>query len=1311
MRSRIHPSFLSSILLMIFVSVTHAQQVSFIRHDINTNLNAAYGVFVADINEDGAPDILTANSDGAKWWNNQGGGSFQSANVGNLTGAWWVYAADINADGDLDVMAASPNPNADQLRLWVSNGPASWNPAIVFPLTEAEAVHAAQLDTDEPWEIIGLSWAEDLELVGNDLVYFKDFLDGDTTHTKIFIDSNLSGAHSAATHDFNGDKKIDVIASGDRRVNAYRNNGNGSWTHTRTLLSTEGSLGVTLVDINLDGKMDVICQARTTQRVLWFENLGGFDFTRHTIGDSIGESWSVQAGDLDADGDMDIFAASQSLDAIRAYINDGAFNFTEVSVAENFGGARAVGPMDVDQDGDIDIVGVASDDATLAWFESVPLPPSLTLTSPNGGENWGEGSVQNITWTFTGSISAVKLEFSSNGGSTWQSIDDNELNDGSFAWTVPASASTNCKVRVTSVINESITDESDAVFTIVTPSLTLSSPNGGELILIGANYNVTWTDNTGLATIKIELSTNGGSTWTTVAANAPNNGSYSWAVPNSPSTTCLIRISDPTDGTPNDVSNDNFTITNPNLVLTAPNGGETWYIGTVPNITWNTIGTISTVKLEFSANNGTTWQTIVASVNNAGSYAWTIPASASNTCRVRISDVSDATRTDMSNTAFTIATQFLGVTSPNGGQTLILGNLQNLTWISGGPTDNVKIELSRNGGGSWEVLTTNTTNSGIYPWVVSGAVSNNCLLRVSDAADGSPVDISDGTFSIANLTIILTAPNGGEPWSYNTTYAIQWSTNGQVDGIRIEFSTNNGTSWTLITPNAPNTGSYNWAVPNILSDNCLVRVSDGADGTPLDVSDAVFRIVPPNRAPVASLDGPYSAPRNASITFNASQSSDPDGDVLSFQWEFSDGQLMNGAQVSRSFSFVNQYSVTLKVSDGRGGESFASANINIFNRVPVAAAGGPYNTKPGNSTNFDASASSDADGDILIYTWNFGDNTPPVVGDAQISHLYSNLGAYQVILKAQDNFGGFSYDTTTAVISNNLLPIVEIRASEVSVIGACNDSYQIDFAIDTAQDPDGSVTGYEWDFDDGSPHSNSNTSVSHTFVVPGVYDVKLSVTDNEGAVGVDSIRISLTADQAPIASFTLPADTVAWNTLVSFNASASSDIDGEIVAYVWNFGDGTIFNSTQPIATHTYLATGTANVLLTVSDGCGKIGITSKFLRVEQSVGIDDANGSDLPKGFELQQNYPNPVSLRGAQSPVTHISFNLQKASNLQVTVYNIFGQEVRKLVRGSHGSGKHAAVWDLRDDKGELVSTGIYFYRLQAGDFLATKKLIITK
>jgi PKD repeat protein len=404
--------------------------------------------------------------------------------------------------------------------------------------------------------------------------------------------------------------------------------------------------------------------------------------------------------------------------------------------------------------------------------------------------------------------------------------------------------------------------------------------------------------------------------------------------------------------------------------------------------------------------------------------------------------------------------------------------------------------------------------------------------------------------------------------------------------------------------------------------------------------------------------------------------------------------------------------VTLTVDDGREGLTVAHADISIYNRLPVANAGGPYNTKPGIATAFDGSASSDADtSDVLTYIWTFGDNTDPVVGTAQISHLYANLGTYQVILKVQDNLGGTSRDTTTAVISNNLLPIVELHASEMSVIGTCTDTYQIDFTIDSATDPDGSVVSYSWDFDDGSPTSNSSSTVSHTFAVPGVYDVTLSVTDNEGAVTIEALRISLTADQPPAAAFSVPKDTVAINTNVTFNASASSDVDGGISTYVWNFGDGTVVTEYDPVAAHSYQTTGTAQVQLTVSDGCGKIGTASKFLRVEPSVGVEDTHDKNLPAGFGLSQNYPNPISLRGTNIPVTRIDFSLPKSSDVQMAIYNIFGQQVRRLARGMHGAGTHSAAWDLRDDKGELVTTGVYFYRLQAGEFLGTKKLVITK
>lgn len=91
----------------------------------------------------------------------------------------------------------------------------------------------------------------------------------------------------------------------------------------------------------------------------------------------------------------------------------------------------------------------------------------LTITSPNGGENWTVASSHNITWTTTGTVANVKLEYTSN-GSTWNVITTSTTNTNTYAWTVPNAVSTACKVRVTDVTNSSVTDMSNANFTITT---------------------------------------------------------------------------------------------------------------------------------------------------------------------------------------------------------------------------------------------------------------------------------------------------------------------------------------------------------------------------------------------------------------------------------------------------------------------------------------------------------------------------------------------------------------------------------------------------------------------------------------------------------------------------------------------------------------------------------------------------------------------------------------------------------------------------------------------------------------------------
>jgi hypothetical protein len=101
-----------------------------------------------------------------------------------------------------------------------------------------------------------------------------------------------------------------------------------------------------------------------------------------------------------------------------------------------------------------------------------------------------------------------------------------------------------------------------ATYTSGTPSayIIVNSPNGGENWLVGSSHNITWTSSGTSGTVRIEYSTNSGSSWTSIIASTPDDGSQSWTIPNTPSTSCLVRVSD-TDGNPVDVSNSVFTIT------------------------------------------------------------------------------------------------------------------------------------------------------------------------------------------------------------------------------------------------------------------------------------------------------------------------------------------------------------------------------------------------------------------------------------------------------------------------------------------------------------------------------------------------------------------------------------------------------------------------------------------------------------------------------------------------------------------------------------------------------------------------------
>ncbi len=113
-------------------------------------------------------------------------------------------------------------------------------------------------------------------------------------------------------------------------------------------------------------------------------------------------------------------------------------------------------------------------------------------------------------------------------------------------------------------------------------------------------------------------------------------------------------------------------------------------------------------------------------------------------------------------------------------------------------------------------------------------------------------------------------------------------------------------------------------------------------------------------------------------------------------------------------------------------------------------------------------------------------------------------------------------------------------------------------------------------------------------------------------------------------------------------------------------------------------------------------------LAVDGSVILDvheNPVGGLPPAKFELYQNFPNPFN------PTTNIRFGIPSASLIRLRIYNLLGQQVKTLVHGYRGAGKWDVTWDGTNDAGKLVSSGVYLYRLEAGTYTNTKKLLLMK
>jgi hypothetical protein len=404
------------------------------------------------------------------------------------------------------------------------------------------------------------------------------------------------------------------------------------------------------------------------------------------------------------------------------------------------------------------------------------------------------------------------------------------------------------------------------------PSVEILAPGGSETWYVGNTYEISWRawDESGVDSVNISYSTDGGYEYSPVVGGHPNDGRYLWTVPDSPSEDVFLKVVayDPGLLSGEDVTDAPLSVvrdvTGPAVEVLAPNGGETWYIGSEYEVYWTAedVNGVDSVSVLVSFDGGWVYVPIASGLPNEPPYLWTVPDSTAKHAYLKViaydSKLNEGV--DTSDRFFRIASDTVApeitVLSPNGGESLEVGAPWEITWVStdDNGVDSVSIYYSPDGGEGYVPVAPDEPNDSSYVWRPPSTLTEAALVRIiaRDRAGNTAADECDYTFSIVPDTtgpdVEVVSPNGGEAWGIGGIKAIEWmaADPAGVDSVSIYYSADGGGTYNLIASGEPNDSVYLWSVPEAQSDSALVMVVayDPSLNAGSDESDSLFVISP-----------------------------------------------------------------------------------------------------------------------------------------------------------------------------------------------------------------------------------------------------------------------------------------------------------------------------------------------------------------------------------------------------------------------------------------------------------------------------------
>ena len=366
------------------------------------------------------------------------------------------------------------------------------------------------------------------------------------------------------------------------------------------------------------------------------------------------------------------------------------------------------------------------------------------------------------------------------------------------------------------------------------------------------------------------------------------------------------------------------------------------------------------------------------------------------------------------------------------------------------------------------------------------------------------------------------------------------------------------------------------------SDDCSVDFQDQAVPNP-----GASAAPPENKSPLANPGGLYNGSEGSSIQFDGSLSSDPDGDPLTYLWDFGDGTTSNEKNPIHTYHIEGTYQVNLIVNDGEVNSIPSQTTAEIADTNPLAnfLAQSTSGNAPLTINFTDTSSSYDG---IISRQWDFDNDGTKDSTEQNPTHVYTTSGTFTVSLTIQEADGDEHTEIKTAFVTvspePNQAPVANPNGPHSGAEGS-----SILFDGSLSSDPDDDPLTYLWDFGDGATSDDKNPA--HTYLQEGNYTVTLVV--NDGKTNSDpSISTATVYDTDPVADFTTSTTTGIVSLGVNFT-DISTSYDG-ISSWQWDFDNDGMVDSTDQNPAHVYPNPGSYTVSLTVQEADGDRDIETK---------------------------------------------------------------------------------------------------------------------